>query len=83
MALACSAGSGNIVTTMPSTTADAAAPPAPWANRAPISSAGLSARPHSSDASVKNAKPATNTFLRPARSPSRPNSSSMPPKVIR
>ena len=37
IALACSRGSGNIVTIMPSTTAEVSAPPAPCANRATTS----------------------------------------------
>ena len=38
IALACSRGSGNIVTIMPRITADVIAPPTPWTNRAPIKS---------------------------------------------
>ena len=83
MALACSRGSGNIVTIIPSVTADAAAPPAPCRKRAPISIAWLCANPHKSDATVKTASPARKTRRWPIRSPSRPARSSRPPKAIR
>src|SRR4051812_11813958 len=83
IALACSRGSGNMVTIMPKMTADVMAPPTPWAKRAAISMPWLCATPHSSDATVKSARPSMNTRLRPTRSPSRPASSSSPPKLIR
>ena len=49
MALACSRGSGNIVTIMPRMTADVIAPPAPWTNRAATSAVWLCARPQTSE----------------------------------
>ncbi len=83
IALACSLGSGNMVTIMPSITAEVAAPPIPCRNRAPTSISRFAASPHSSDAAVKVARPARKTFLRPARSPSRPASNNSPAKAIR
>src|SRR5918993_2893733 len=83
MALACSLGSGNMVTIMPSITAEVMAPPAPWTNRATTSSTWLWASPHKSEATVNTARPARNMPLREARSPSRPASNNRPPKEIR
>ena len=83
MARARSRGSVNIVTIMPRITAEVSAPPAPWANRAAISMTWLVASPHSSEATVKTPRPARKTFRRPARSPSRPASSSSPANAIR
>ena len=83
IALACSRGSGNIVTIMPRITAEVIAPPIPWTKRAAISSDWLSARPHASEASVNRPTPARKMRLRPTRSPKRPASSSRPPKAIR
>ena len=83
MAFACSRGSGNIVTIMPRITADAIAPPAPCTKRAPISTPWLCAVAQISEASVNTASPARNTRRWPIRSPSRPASSSRPPKAIR
>jgi hypothetical protein len=51
--------------------------------RAAISMPWLWASPQASDAKVKIARPVMNTRLRPIRSPSRPASSSRPPKLIR
>ena len=48
-----------------------AAAPAPWTNRAAMSTPALGANPHTAEASVKTATPATNRFRRPRRSPSR------------
>ena len=48
------------------------APARPCSSRAPISSAGDRARPHSSEATAKPATPAMNIRRYPARSPSRP-----------
>jgi hypothetical protein len=83
IALACSRGSGNIVTIMPRITAEVIAPPMPCTKRAAISADWLSARPHASEAVVKRAMPARKTRRRPIRSPKRPASSSNPPKAIR
>lgn len=68
---------------MPRTTAEASAPPTPWANRPPISSGWLSASPQSSEAAVKTDRPARKTRLLPIRSPNRPESRSRPAKAIR
>ncbi len=83
IAFARSGGDGNSLTIMPRLTAEAIAPPAPWTNRATTSTGWLSARPQASDASVNRTRPATKTRLPPTRSPSRPTSSSRPPKAIR
>ncbi len=72
IALAYSLGSGNMVMIMPRITAEVAAPPIPCRNRAPTSISRFAASPHNSDAAVNTASPVRNTFLRPARSPSRP-----------
>ena len=79
----CSAGWANSRTIMPRVTAEAIAAPAPWTNRAAISIAGPAASPHASEARTNTAIPARNIRLRPSRSPSRPLSSSSPPKAIR
>ena len=60
-----------------------AAAPTPWRNRAPISTPWLGATPHRSEATVNSVRPARKTRLRPARSPSRPASSSRLPNVTR
>ena len=78
-----SAGRSNSRTIMPRVTADAIAAPAPWTNLAAISIPGPAARPHASEAATKTAIPARNIRFRPSRSPSRPLSSSRPPKAIR
>ena len=83
MAFAWSRGSGNIVTIIPSTTAVVIAPPTPWMNRATTSISWLCATPQSTEAATKTARPARKTFLRPSRSPRRPDSRSSPPKAIR
>ena len=83
IARACSPGSGNIVTIMPSTTAEVIAPPMPCTKRAMTSISWLCASPHSSEAAVKTNSPARKTVRRPIRSPKRPASSSRPPKAIR
>ena len=83
IAFACSPGWGNIVTIIPRITAEASAPPTPWMKRAAISISGLTDNPHSSDASVKTARPARKIVRRPIRSPSRPASRSSPPNAIR
>ena len=44
----------------------------PCTRRAPTSTAGLGARPHAADASVKRARPSENMRRRPSWSPSRP-----------
>ena len=82
IAFACSRGSGNIVTIMPSTQADVIAPPMPWMKRAPTSIPWLWAAPHSSEATLKSTRPAMKMSLRPMMSPRRPASSSKPPKAI-
>ena len=81
IARARSPGSGNSVTIMPRMTAEASAPPTPWTKRAATSAPGPVARPHSSEAPVNTASPATSTLRRPRRSPRRPASSSRPPKA--
>ena len=53
IAFACSRGCGNIVTIMPSTTAEVSAPPAPCTNRAVISMAELVAAPQAAEATLK------------------------------
>ena len=68
---------------MPRITAEVIAPPMPWMNRAPISSAWLSARPQTSDADVNTVSPARKMRRRPIRSPRRPTSSNSPPNAIR
>ena len=83
MALACSRGSGNMVTIMPRMTAEVIAPPTPWMNRAVISMAWFCASPQASDAAVKTTRPASMTPRREMMSPRRPASSSRPPKAIR
>ena len=83
IALACSLGSGNMVTIMPRITAEVSAPPVPCRNRAATSISLFAASPHSREATVKTARPLRNTFRRPARSPSLPASSSSPAKAIR
>lgn len=45
---------------------------APCTTRKPISTAGLGARAHATDATVNPTTPRTNTRRRPAMSPSRP-----------
>src|SRR6266571_3375642 len=82
-ARACSRGSGNMVTIMPSATAELIAPPIPCTNLAATSIAGLTDSPHSSEAAVNTARPQIRMRLRPMRSPSRPASSSSPPNAIR
>ena len=58
IAFACSRGSGNIVTIMPSTTAEVSAPPAPCTNRAMTSIAWFWQTPaHTADAAVNTASP--------------------------
>ncbi len=69
---------GNSVTMIARITLEATAPPTPCSRRAPISSAWLSARPHSTEAAVNRTRPARNTRLRPTRSPSLPASSRKP-----
>ncbi len=83
IALACSRGCGNIATIIPSTTDEVSAPPAPWTNRAMISTCWFPARPHRADAAVNTPSPVRKTRRRPARSPNRPASSSSPPNAIR
>jgi hypothetical protein len=82
-ARACSRGSGNKVTIRLRITADVSAPPAPCTNRAAMSMAGLTAAPQATDAAVNTASPARKIRRWPARSPSRPASSSRPPNAIR
>ncbi len=83
MARAMSRCSGNRVTITPRITADVSAPPTPCTNRAAISMPCDWASPHAIEATVKMASPARKTSRRPARSPSRPASSSRPPNEIR
>ena len=83
IALACSRGSGNIVTIMPRITAEAIAPPTPWTKRAAISISWLPAIPQANEAVVKTPNPARKMPRREIRSPSRPESSSRPPNAIR
>ena len=82
IALACSRGSGNIVTIMPRMTAEVSAPPTPWMKRAPISTPWLGATAQITDAAVNTASPVRKTRRWPIRSPIRPDSSSSPPKAI-
>jgi hypothetical protein len=83
MALACSAGSRNIVTMIPRITLDVSAPPVPWRKRAATSVPCDCATPQSSDAKVNSAMPIRKIRRRPTRSPTRPARSSRPPNVIR
>jgi hypothetical protein len=83
IAWACSRGPGNIVTIMPRITAEVSAPPVPCANRAAMSISWFTANPQTSEAAVNTASPVRNTSRRPARSPSRPASSSSPANAIR
>ncbi len=55
----------------------------PWTKRAPTSRPWLSADPQAMEASVKSATPARNTFLRPMRSPRRPERRRKLPKLMR
>ena len=83
IAFACSRGSVNIVTIIPSVTAEASAPPAPWTNRAAISISCDCDSAHRSEAPVNTARPIMKIRRWPSRSPSRPASSSEPPNAIR
>jgi hypothetical protein len=83
IAFARSAGSGNIVTIIPRMTAEVIAPPRPCTKRAATSISWLCASPHASEATVKTASPVRKTPRRETRSPSRPASSSRPPKAMR
>ena len=83
IALPCSAGESKSLTIIPRVTADAMAAPPPCTNLAAISIQGATARPQASEARTNTAIPARNSRLRPSRSPSRPPSSSSPPKAIR
>ena len=83
IALACSAGSGNIVTIMPRITAEVSAPPMPCTKRAATSCSCVWASPQAIEASVKIARPVRKTPRREIRSPSRPASSSRPPNAMR
>ena len=83
MALACSRGSGNIVTIIPSTTAEDSAPPTPCTKRAAISMPWVWAVAHSTEAIVNTARPMRKMRRWPSRSPRRPASSSRPPNAIR
>src|SRR6266581_263990 len=83
IAWACSRGPGNMVTIMPRITAEVSAPPVPCANRAAMSISWFTANPQTSEAAVNTASPVRNTSRRPARSPSRPASSSSPANAIR
>src|ERR1044072_306565 len=68
---------------IPSTTADASAPPPPCRKRAAISIPWLCESAHRSDAPVKTARPVRKMRRWPSRSPRRPASSSRPPNAIR
>ncbi len=68
---------------MPSTTADASAPPAPCTKRAAISAPCEGATAHNMEAAVKTARPIRKMRRWPRRSPKRPASSSRPPNGIR
>jgi hypothetical protein len=83
MAFACSLGSGNIVTIIPSTTAELIAPPTPWMNRAPMIIPCVCETAQNTEASVKIVRPIRKILRWPTRSPRRPESSSRPPKAIR
>ena len=83
IAFACSRGSGNMVTIIPRTTAEAKAPPTPAKKRPAISIAWFSAAAQSSEAAMKTVRPARKMRRWPSRSPIRPASSSRPPKGIR
>src|SRR4051794_13724525 len=83
IAFAWSRGVGNIVTIMPRITADVIAPPTPCTKRAPTSIAWLCASPQAREARVNTPRPARKIPRREIRSPSRPASSSRPPKAIR
>src|SRR4051812_31241683 len=64
-------------------TAEVAAPPTPWRNRAASSISRVAASPHNADASVNTTRPDMKTPRRDTRSPSRPASSSRLPNGIR
>ncbi len=68
---------------IPRITAEVSAPPAPWMNRAATRTSWLWASPQRSEAAVKIVSPIMKIRRRPIRSPSRPESSSSPPKAIR
>src|SRR5215208_7988105 len=83
IALACSRGSGNIVTIIPRITAEVSAPPTPCTNRAPISTPWLWESAQNSEAPVNTPRPIRKMRRWPIRSPIRPESSSSPPNAIR
>ena len=65
-------GAGNVAVISASTCGTMAAPVSPCSSRAPTSSAGDWARPHSREATAKVATPIMNIRRYPTRSPSRP-----------
>jgi hypothetical protein len=73
--------SGNVVVTRDSAAGATMAPPTPWIARAASSQAWLVANPPNREAAANRMMPAMNTLRRPRMSPTRPPSSSSPPKV--
>ena len=64
-------------------TAELAAPPTPWMNRAPIRTGCEVESPQASEAAVKIPRPSRKTRLLPTRSASRPARSRRPAKATR
>ena len=75
------ASSGALVVSSARTLGAAIAAPAPWSARARTSWVGVCARPPSSEKTVNMLSPISNIRSRPRTSPSRPPSSSSPPKA--
>ena len=71
----------NVVVMIDSAAGESSAPPSPCRPRPTISIVEVCARPFSSEAAENSATPATNSRLRPSRSPARPPSSRKPPKI--
>ena len=80
-ALLRSAPSSKVVVRIESAAGEMIAAPTPWIARAAMSVASDVARPQTSDAPEKSARPAMNIRRRPSRSAVRPPSMSRPPKV--
>ena len=80
-AFARSAPSWNVVVMIASAAGEMNAAPSPCSARHAISIPEFTARPLSSDATVKTTRPKRNSRLRPSRSPARPPSSRKPPKT--
>lgn len=80
-ALPRSLGSVNVVVSSDSAAGASSAANTPWRARAPNSIPEFTAAPPSADAAAKPNRPIMKVSLRPARSATRPPSSSSPPKA--